>query len=198
MSGAEQAFRGLLSATLALVDALPEARDFAVGMPRTFAFTPPAPAMLPVTEEAGQAAGDAAEPARAVGLAFRDVATFAEWQQTYTEAQVGRAYLDRYGWFNLISPDGPFTDPHWRISFGYWGRGLEYPRHWHAPEELYVVVAGSALFTSDGQDPAQLGPGGTRHHSGGEPHGMQITPGPLLAFAIWKGTALTERATLER
>ena len=118
------------------------------------------------------------------------------WQQTYTEAQVGADYLARYGWFNLVSPDGPFLSDTLRLSVGYWGKGLVYPEHWHEPEETYVVLAGNAVFRSEHSGEVRLHPGDTRHHVSNEKHGMTMDQAPLLAAAVWSGRALTRKSVL--
>lgn len=114
------------------------------------------------------------------------------WQQSYSSVQgFDRHYLEHYGWINLISPDGPFVDQALRLTIGYWGAGLHYPQHQHAPEEIYCILAGQAVFHSSGQPPRLVGPGDWVHHQSLQPHGIHMTPGPLLALVPWRGTGLT-------
>lgn len=62
------------------------------------------------------------------------------WQQSYSQTDgFDPHYLDHYGWINLLSPDGPILCNDLRLTLGYWGAGLQYPRHWHAPEEIYCI-----------------------------------------------------------
>jgi len=127
-------------------------------------------------------------------IAAKDVL---EWQQSYTEADGFDAdYLSRYGWFNLISPEGPYVCDSLRISVGYWGEGLYYTEHWHEPEEYYLVLAGEATFLSEGHPPNKCAPGDIIHHQSNQPHAIDMTPGPLLAMAIWRGGDLVAKSGL--
>lgn len=125
------------------------------------------------------------------------VAPDLHWQQSYTVEQVGNHYLENYGWFNLVSPQGPVRGDI-RLSFGFWSQDLFYPRHWHAPEELYFVIAGGAIFQADGDDDAELSAGMTRYPAPNQPHAMHMTNAPLLAFAIWRGDALSRNPDMEQ
>jgi mannose-6-phosphate isomerase-like protein (cupin superfamily) len=121
------------------------------------------------------------------------------WQQTYTLADgFSQDWLDQYGWINLVSPDGIFLSQQMRLSIGYWGAEQVYDEHAHAPEETYVVLAGSALFRSEGRAPVQAGPGDIVHHAPYQRHAIEVTPGPLLAAAFWRGEGLMEKSDLLR
>ena len=68
------------------------------------------------------------------------------WNTTYSENEVGTDFIKRYGWFDLIGPNGPFYMRGTRIMIGYWGVNLGYQMHWHEAKEAYVPLAGTALF----------------------------------------------------
>ena len=72
-----------------------------------------------------------------------------KWKTTYSENEVGSDFIKRYGWFDLIGPNGPFYMNNTRIMIGYWGENLNYQMHWHLAEEAYVPLDGSALFWSE-------------------------------------------------
>lgn len=117
------------------------------------------------------------------------------WQQSYTrEDGFDQRYLDHYGWINLLSPDGPIVSQELRLTIGYWGAGLSYPCHWHAPEEVYCILAGHAVFESDGHPPRHCGPGDWVHHRPNQPHAIDMSPGPLLALVPWRGANLTAKS----
>lgn len=118
------------------------------------------------------------------------------WQQSYSAKQgFDRAYLDHYGWINLVSPEGPFFDDSLRLTIGYWGAGLHYPKHSHEPEEIYCILAGQAEFHSDGLPPRLVGPGDWVHHHSFQPHAIDMSPGPLLALVPWRGQNLSAIAS---
>lgn len=120
------------------------------------------------------------------------------WRQSYTEADpgFGRAYLDNYGWFNLIAPSGPFVSDRIRVSVGYWEKGLLYPMHWHEPEEIYLTLAGSAEYVSQGRTPVVGGPGTTICHFSNQPHAVRFKEAALLALAFWRGAGLEAKSEL--
>ena len=119
------------------------------------------------------------------------------WQQTYSRKDgFSQDWLDRYGWVNLVSPKGLFLRDDMRLSIGYWGAGQSYPMHSHAPEETYLILAGSARFSAEGRQTVRAGPGGTVYHTPHQRHAMQMEPGPLLAAAFWRGEALLDKSDL--
>lgn len=134
--------------------------------------------------------------ARGESLALRDallvLVPYVEWRLTYTEEEVGTDFLQRYGWFELAGPDGHFLSQSVRMTVGYWGPNLDYGRHQHGPEELYTVVSGCADFIADGMPTLTLGPGDTRLHTSNQPHAMQTTDQPILAFVLWRGDGLND------
>ena len=119
------------------------------------------------------------------------------WQQTYTQEDgFSRDWLENYGWVNLVSPQGLFHSDEIRVSIGYWGAGQHYDEHAHAPEEFYLVLAGGARFHSDGRASFDAKPGDTIHHLPHQKHAIDMTPGPLLAAAFWRGDDLLAKSKL--
>ena len=112
------------------------------------------------------------------------------WQFIYTEEEVGRHFLDNYAYFELIGPIGHFQSDQCCAFIGYWGPGLFYPAHHHASEELYFVLAGYALFVSDGDGPATLGPAAHRFHASHQSHAMTTTDSAILTLVLWRGPDL--------
>ena len=149
------------------------------------------PRTLPVVALLADLAGKCSTDTASLTQAIIDGADDLHWQQSYSVDQVGDTYLEKYGWFNLISPGGPFVSSELRLSIGMWGQGLYYPEHWHEPEEKYCVLAGGAKFMAKGRPPRVVTSGGVVHHASNQPHAMDMQNTPLLALAIWRGGALT-------
>jgi len=151
----------------------------------------PAVALLP---SVSTCSSDITQPLVTALVAAKDVL---EWQRSYTETDGFDAdYLARYGWFNLVSPEGPYVSDTLRISVGYWGMGLYYKEHWHEPEEYYLVLGGRATFLSEGQVSRDCVPGDIIYHKSNQPHAIDVTPGPLLAMAVWRGKGLVAKPGL--
>lgn len=123
--------------------------------------------------------------------ALRGLTDFADWEQTYTEDEVGAEFLSRYGYFELVGPTGHFRSDDIRAYIAYWGEHLYYPWHQHEAEELYYIISGQALFEADGLPPQVLRPGDTRLHLSNQPHAMTTSDSPVLALVLWRGEGLT-------
>lgn len=114
----------------------------------------------------------------------------AEWRQTYSEDEVGRHFLDRYGYFELLGPSGHFRSDETRAFIGFWGAGLEYDWHHHEAEELYFVLAGEAVFEAEGMQPRTLKPLDHQLHTSNQPHAMNTLDSGVLTFVLWRGAGL--------
>ncbi|MDA9989851.1 dimethylsulfonioproprionate lyase family protein [Paracoccaceae bacterium] len=87
----------------------------------------------------------------------------------------------------LIGPEGLFESTEIRIGLLIQHKQLAYPKHWHAAEELYLVLSGNAYWSIDG-DPAVLyAPESFVHHKSQQPHSMTTHAEPLLALWGWTG-----------
>lgn len=194
----QQAHLNLLAAVADVMErAFPEAHDFLPEpLPGADAWHDETPVALPMLPELPALADLAAPATRAAVDALIAAAPHLAWRQSYSAREgFGRDYLDHYGWINLVSPEGPFLSDVSRVTIGYWGRGLRYPRHAHAPEEIYCVLAGEALFRSEGEAPRRVGPGGMVRHASMQPHAIDMEPGPLLALVPWRGDGLMRIST---
>ena len=110
-----------------------------------------------------------------------------DWHQTYTEADgISREFLDSYGYVCLTGPGAPLEAPDHRLFIAYWGPGLLYPDHNHLPAELYVVLAGAAVFHAEGRAPRRVTAGDTILHDPWQMHATDMIPGPLLALIGWR------------
>lgn len=155
--------------------------------------------LSPVIERLPNLSPHTALATEAIFKAVLSAAPHVQWQQSYTANDPGidAEHLANYGWFNLIAPSGPFKSNKLRLSIGYWEKGLSYPVHWHEPEEIYLTVAGSALYLSEGKAPVRGGAGATICNYSNQPHAAEFDEMPLLAAAFWRGDNLEAKSTLE-
>ena len=121
--------------------------------------------------------------------AIKATAHLAHWKHTYTEEQVGADFLNRYGYYELFGPTGHFHSTRLRGYIAYWGAGLTYDWHSHQAEEMYLTLAGGALFRVDGNE-VHLGPGQTRVHGSWQSHAMTTTDQPILTYVLWRGEGM--------
>ena len=131
-----------------------------------------------------------------VVAALRTVAKHGHWQQTYSETEVGKDFLDRYGWMEVVGSSGNYHSDTQRIYLSYWGECLHYAWHLHEAEELYFILAGGAAFEAEGLPPVYLSPGQSRHHLPNQPHAMTTLHEAVLALIVWRGSGLDGSARL--
>lgn len=184
------AFDALLASVADLFEARPILQNFAP-FPTSLSWAglsyKPVPAAALVA--AWDCEGDG--PEDAVHRAAQGVVPHADWRQTYTEAEVGRRFLDTYGYFEIYGPSGHYHCENARGFVAYWGAGLSYDWHDHLAEELYFVLSGSALFQTEGEPDAVLSRGGTRQHAPNQPHAMKTQDEAVLVFVPWRGDGLS-------
>jgi len=169
----------------------PVQRDF-LPWPDDLAYAPRPANPVPGLRHLLSGPGDASEVSLTLRDAILAIAPFAEWRLTYTEDEVGRDFLDRFGWFELAGPEGHFRTLQTRMTIGFWGAGLHYAWHDHVPEELYTIVSGGGRFMAEGDCTLDLGPGGSRFHRSGQRHALTTLGMPILTFVYWRGDALAD------
>ena len=118
------------------------------------------------------------------------------WDQTYTMADVGAAFLDRYGWTELIGTCGPIASDALAVGILVLGPETHYPAHAHAAEELYIPLAGIAAWMRGSEGYVDRPPGTVIHHAPWVPHAMRTSAEPLLAVYVWQGGDLAARSRL--
>lgn len=188
---ARAALDALLAAARDWHGALPALREFEP-WPDDLTYAARAPHPLPVIAHLQADPGTASARSHPLRDALVAAAPHIEWRHTYTEAEVGRDFLNRYGWFELAGPYGHYVSHQCRLTVGYWGPHLNYGWHQHAPEEIYSIVSGRALFRLDGAEDQELGPEQTRLHGSDQPHAMDTHDQPVLAFVMWRGDGLAD------
>ena len=114
------------------------------------------PNQIPAVDLVRDCDAKAAESTSTLIEAIKTTAHLAHWKQTYTEEEVGADFLNRYGYYELFGPTGHFYSAQLRGYVAYWGAGLNYDWHSHEAEELYLTLAGGAMFRIDGDRHAML------------------------------------------
>ena len=118
------------------------------------------------------------------------------WAQTYTEADFGRDFLDRYGWTELVGTRGHFASDIIAAGFLLLGPGVTYPDHHHVAEEIYIPLTPATEWRKgDGAFVARAA-GETIHHPSGVSHAMRTGAEPLLALYLWRGGPLAQKSTV--
>jgi hypothetical protein len=116
------------------------------------------------------------------------------WSQTYSAAEAKTAFLNRYGWTELIGLRGPVASEKLAVGFLLLGPEIEYPAHCHVAEEVYVPLSGAAQWQGgDGVWREQLA-GARMRHASCESHAMRTAEAPLLALYLWREGDLAQKS----
>jgi mannose-6-phosphate isomerase-like protein (cupin superfamily) len=121
------------------------------------------------------------------------------WEQSYkpSDGLVGDDMLAGYGFVEVIGKRGPFVSTRVRAGIGVWGPHIDYPAHDHDPEEVYVVLAGSAQFRLDGEAPCMRSAGEAVFVPSRLTHGLRTLADPLAVFYIWQGGDLRQTSRFD-
>ncbi|MFT5111923.1 MAG: mannose-6-phosphate isomerase-like protein (cupin superfamily) [Parasphingorhabdus sp.] len=119
------------------------------------------------------------------------------WEQTYTKADkaIGKDMLDGYGFAEIVGPAGPFVSQQIRTGVGVWAPQVNYPKHHHKAEEIYLILSGGASF-GIGDEPYQYcNAGQLIHVKSLQRHGFFTTQSPLIVLYLWRNGDLREKST---
>jgi hypothetical protein len=182
-----------------LLDSLeePVLAPFLAEWPRNTRQRAVAAASLPVLQWLPDIAGDAAAfGIDLVAAVCRNASTLA-WRQTYTANELSAAFLDNYGWTEIVGDNGPLESGRIACGFLLLGPATHYPRHRHEAEEVYLPLSGTAAWQQGDSNWQDRSPGAVIHHAREEPHAMRTGAGPLLALYLWRSANLAQKARLE-
>lgn len=154
------------------------------------------PAGLPVCATLAAAAVGAPADHAALVAGLRDGAAGLRWGQTYGAAEFGAAFLQGYGWTELIGLRGPIASETVAVGFLLLGPGVDYPPHAHEAEEVYLPLSGTAEWMR-GEGPfTPVPPGVVIRHPSWMPHAMRTGAAPLVAAYVWRGGDLAAKSRI--
>ncbi len=128
---------------------------------------------------------------------LKSCAEHLSWGQTYTAADFGEAFLENYGWTELIGSRGPVASKDIACGFLLLGPNTEYPKHSHEAEEVYVPFNSQTLWIQEEDDWILRQSGVPIYHRSWIAHGMRTGSAPLLALYIWYGGNLAQKSYIE-
>ena len=108
------------------------------------------------------------------------------WESGYSENEVNKEFLSKYGFFELIGPTGHFLTSEMALWVNFLDKNSYYPPHNHEAEELYFVVSGEAKFESKDEQSKILKSKDTRFHKSYQSHSITTFDKKILSFVIWK------------
>ena len=149
---------------------------------------------LPVLSSMPAAVSAAHEDAALLVEVLASLSSQITWGQTYSAQDFGSGFLERYGWTELIGLRGPVASDRIACGFLFLGPDVEYPRHSHEAEEVYVPLTGPTFWMRGNEDWKLRTPCQTIYHASQVPHAMRTESTPLLALYLWRGTNLIEKS----
>jgi hypothetical protein len=141
-----------------------------------------------------------AAPGKVAELIVNMLASLANhltWGQTYSAEDFGSGFLEKYGWTELIGLRGPIASDRLACGFLFLGPDIEYPRHSHEAEEIYVPLTGPTFWMRGNYDWELRKPCARIFHASRVPHAMRTESAPLLALYLWRGGNLVEKSRIE-
>jgi hypothetical protein len=118
------------------------------------------------------------------------------WGQTYSATDLGRDFLDNYGWVELLGTRGHFENDLVAGGFLVLGPNTLYPDHHHLAEELYVPLTGGTEWRKGDAEFKEQAAGTLIHHASNVNHAMRTADAPLVAIYLWRGGPLAAKSTL--
>ena len=155
------------------------------------------PHSLPVLSQMPAAVKAAVKNTEFIVKLLASLANHIAWGQTYSAQDFGAGFLEKYGWTEFIGLRGPIPSNRMACGFLFLGPEIEYPRHSHEAEEVYVPLTGQTLWQHANQDWAYRAPGLPIHHASRVPHAMRTETVPLLALYLWRGANLVQKSLIE-
>ncbi|MEI9409443.1 dimethylsulfonioproprionate lyase family protein [Mesorhizobium salmacidum] len=118
------------------------------------------------------------------------------WGQTYGEADLGKDFIDNYGWLEMFGTRGHFANDEVAAGLLILGPGIVYPDHHHVAEEIYIPLTGGTEWRMGEGSFRTREAGEVVHHASNVNHAMRTGKEPLLALYIWHGGPLAQKSTV--
>lgn len=118
--------------------------------------------------------------------AIAPVIRFLPWRYNYPPCHDIPGLELNIAFAEIIGPEAPFRSDSVCLGLTLIGPQTLYPAHHHPATELYLVAAGTATWTLDGE-PRNHPPGTYVLHPSQAVHAMRTHAEPLLAVYSWTG-----------
>ena len=152
------------------------------------------PRTLPVLAFMHQAIENASEKTKGIVNTLVLMADQLAWGQTYSTDDFGAEFLKRYGWSEFIGLRGPIPSDNIACGVLMLGPGIEYPRHRHEAEEIYIPLTGQTLWLQENQAWTVRELGRPIYHAPWVTHAMTTGEFPLLALYLWRAGDLKQKS----
>ncbi len=122
-----------------------------------------------------------------LALSIAALAPALRWTYSYPTNPRDRDLSSKVAFAQIVGRRGLQPDSDINIGLTLIAPHVVYPAHFHPAVELYLVIAGTALWQSGNAEPAMRPPGSVILHPGNVVHAMTTFEDPLLAIWTWRG-----------
>jgi quercetin dioxygenase-like cupin family protein len=171
-------------------------RDAVAGIEWAMPARPLEPNRLPCLEQLDRIAELAPTDARPLVQFLATHRSDLRWGQTYSAADFGEAFLQKYGWMEVFGLRGHFVNEEVAAGLLILGPGITYPDHHHIAEEIYIPLTGGTEWHKGDSGFHVRQAGEVIHHPSDVVHAMRTGSEPLLALYIWRGGPLSQKSTV--
>ena len=152
------------------------------------------PNSLPVLSYLPQMSNQAPDENRPLIDHLIDIQSSLHFNQTYSSADFGDAFLQQYGWIKFLGPDAYWHSNVLSSGLVLLGDNVTYPEHWHLAEELYLPISGTADWYHEEKGWQTIPPDQMIHHASNIKHSMRTSGEPLLVLYVWRGGELVQKS----
>ena len=122
----------------------------------------------------------------------RHMEHFAWWYPYGGDPRAGRGFATGATANAVVGPWAPLKADHVGAGFFALNQGIEYADHAHAPDEIYVPLAGHANFHCEHYGDLKAGPDKVIYQPSWKWHSMETPDSPVLLLWVWIGEGLHE------
>ncbi len=147
----------------------------------------PHPRNVAVTRHFAQSIAEAMMLEAELAAAIAALDGHLKWLQSksYTAENLGAAFLDNYGWCEIIGPQGFFAGDDFLLGLLMLGPDSHYKDHYHPAPELYWPLTGPTEWRQGQGGFALKQPGEIIWHAPNVLHATRTAGQPLLAVWSW-------------
>jgi hypothetical protein len=115
------------------------------------------------------------------------------WFQPYEgDPRAGEGFAERAVANPSVGPWAPLKAEHVGMGFFPVGPNVTYAEHAHAPDEIYLPIAGCARFSCQSYGTVVTGPDRALLQPSWDWHRMETEQNPVLILWVWIGEGLKE------
>lgn len=109
------------------------------------------------------------------------------WYAFYQRTTLTKSFIDEFAVADVMGPEGPIVHENAILFLFIVGPNVLYPFHWHAADELYLILSGNPSFRVGEMEWHQQQRGDIIHVPSLVPHSIRVGNEPMLAVQMWHG-----------